>query len=484
MAAIQGEISILPLETAGQQIHRLRRTGQFLHDSHQLFIAVDILESIADILAVDDLKTQEAVERRSRRVRRLHNDHIAAGLIVRLENTAIQLDITVPQEDVLDRLAYVGLARSRGSSHRTGRLLSDQDSRFIFQFDKITGRCFFDFFRGFFKGLIRSFDRGLFRALRRSLFRNLRGDILRSLRRGLLGLFLVQFRGFLCHETGFFVRVFAPIHGETFCFINRYVVSRHIGRALVPILCCWRFQHIRFNGSHAFSVSRCLLRIGHRMCFLCFGRDDILCGLFILRRLRQITYDIFIGIRDIRRCIRVIFTSGNRHWFLSSRNILFGDSFSRRCSIVKDLIPIFFNWLLIRDIILRLFHSSRELGSLHDGSSACRILLRLIVGIIRSFPSTIDTVLWIRVGCPQQGHSWGIMRSSEKPPRSRFSSTWGIIMFRFETLMRFPGINSSPSIKERLCRLARLTSQPSISTGSKIATGATSPVRLGFHSMV
>ena len=93
-------------------------------------------------------------------------------------------------------------------------------------------------------------------------------------------------------------------------------------------------------------------------------------------------------------------------------------------------------------------------------------------------------VSWILVGSPQQGHWCGITASIEKLPRSRFSSTWGMIMFRLLTRIRQPGANSRSSMKDRLCRLALDTSHPSISTGSKMATGAISPVRPGVHSIV
>lgn len=56
-------------------------------------------------------------------------------------------------------------------------------------------------------------------------------------------------------------------------------------------------------------------------------------------------------------------------------------------------------------------------------------------------------------------------------------------MFRLLTRIRFPAISSRSSIKDRLCRLALLTSQPSISTGVNTATGAISPVLPGVHSM-
>ena len=96
-------------------------------------------------------------------------------------------------------------------------------------------------------------------------------------------------------------------------------------------------------------------------------------------------------------------------------------------------------------------------------------------------PFPLDS--WMRVGCPQQGQTWGIVSTIEKPPLSRFSSTWGMIMFRLLTRIRFPAISSRSSIKDRLCRLALLTSQPSISTGVNTATGAISPVLPGVHSM-
>lgn len=48
--------------------------------------------------------------------------------------------------------------------------------------------------------------------------------------------------------------------------------------------------------------------------------------------------------------------------------------------------------------------------------------------MIRSRPSAVDLLSWMRVASPQQGHWRGMTASSEKPPRSRFSSTWGMII--------------------------------------------------------
>ena len=89
MAAIQGEIGIFPLEAASQQIHRLSRTGQFLHNCHELFIAVDILEGLANILTFNDFKGQKAVVRGGCGKCWLHDDHITASLVIRLEDTPV-----------------------------------------------------------------------------------------------------------------------------------------------------------------------------------------------------------------------------------------------------------------------------------------------------------------------------------------------------------------------------------------------------------
>ena len=56
-------------------------------------------------------------------------------------------------------------------------------------------------------------------------------------------------------------------------------------------------------------------------------------------------------------------------------------------------------------------------------------------------------------------------------------------MFRLDTNTRQPGISSSPSMNDKLCRLARDTEHPSITTLSSTATGAISPVREGVHSI-
>ena len=103
--------------------------------------------------------------------------------------------------------------------------------------------------------------------------------------------------------------------------------------------------------------------------------------------------------------------------------------------------------------------------------------------VILSFPFSTERLSWMRAGSPQQGHLSGTACSMTKRPRSRFSSTWGMIMFRLLTSIRQPGISSIPSIKERLCRLALDTPHPSISTGWKTATGEISPEREGFHSI-
>mgnify|MGYP006909243993 CR=1 FL=1 len=92
---------------------------------------------------------------------------------------------------------------------------------------------------------------------------------------------------------------------------------------------------------------------------------------------------------------------------------------------------------------------------------------------------SLPFLLWIRVCEPQHGHTGGTV--STYLPRSRFSSTWGMIIFLFETAILHPMANSNSLIKVRLWREALETSHPSISIVSKIATGASSPKRVVVH---
>ena len=80
--------------------------------------------------------------------------------------------------------------------------------------------------------------------------------------------------------------------------------------------------------------------------------------------------------------------------------------------------------------------------------------------------------------CPQTGQSVGNRKSVSSPVRasSTTRTTWGMIFPAFSTTTRSPSFTPSRAISSALCRLARETVVPAISTGSSSATGVTRPV--------
>ena len=100
-------------------------------------------------------------------------------------------------------------------------------------------------------------------------------------------------------------------------------------------------------------------------------------------------------------------------------------------------------------------------------------------GLIQYSAST-SLVFRIAVAPPQTGQRVGgaILLLSV-----RFSAIWGIIILALYTIIRSPYPSFSAFTILTLCTDARLTVVPSSSTGSNMATGLISPVRLALHSI-
>ena len=171
MISVQGEIRVFPLEAACEQINRLCRTCKFIYNFQEVFIAVDILESIADTFAINNFKCKEAVVRCCRRIDRLHDDHIATRFIIRLKHLSAVFNITVPQEDVLNRLSAFGIPV------REKRRIAKQNCGFVFKFHIVLGLL-----SGFLCGsilwsFINTFIRFFGNRLRRSFFLRILGSL-------------------------------------------------------------------------------------------------------------------------------------------------------------------------------------------------------------------------------------------------------------------------------------------------------------------
>ena len=80
---------------------------------------------------------------------------------------------------------------------------------------------------------------------------------------------------------------------------------------------------------------------------------------------------------------------------------------------------------------------------------------------------------------PQEGQTSGIFHSGERswPGSSMRSITCGMTSPARCTRTRSPSRTSLRATSSRLCRVARATVTPPISTGSMMATGVTTPVR-------
>ena len=171
MISVQGEIRVFPLEAACEQINRLCRTCKFIYNFQEVFIAVDILESIADTFAINNFKGKEAVVRCCRGIDRLHDDHIAAWFIIRLKHLSVIFNITVPQEDILNRLSACGIPV------REKRRIAKQNCGFVFKFHIVLGLL-----SGFLCGsilwsFINTFIRFFGNRLRRSFFLRVLGSL-------------------------------------------------------------------------------------------------------------------------------------------------------------------------------------------------------------------------------------------------------------------------------------------------------------------
>ena len=105
--------------------------------------------------------------------------------------------------------------------------------------------------------------------------------------------------------------------------------------------------------------------------------------------------------------------------------------------------------------------------------SLCNFSGHLVLG---HFRATIPSSL-IR-GVPQTGHSCGICIISSLPVLSSVTTftTCGIISAAFSTITLSPFLISFLIISSKLCKLARLTTEPDNSTASSSATGVTTPV--------
>ena len=171
MIAIQGEVRVFPLEAACEQINRLCRTCKFIYNFQEVFIAVDILESIADTFAINNFKCKEAVVRRCRRIDRLHDDHIATRFIIRLKHLSVVFNITIPQEDVLNRLSVCGIPV------REKRRIAKQNCGFVFKFHIVLGLCGGSFGGSTLWSFINAFIRFFRNRLRRSFFLRILGSL-------------------------------------------------------------------------------------------------------------------------------------------------------------------------------------------------------------------------------------------------------------------------------------------------------------------
>ena len=99
---------------------------------------------------------------------------------------------------------------------------------------------------------------------------------------------------------------------------------------------------------------------------------------------------------------------------------------------------------------------------------------------LRQYRDSTSLTFSITVFPPHAGQISGI---SFTPLFVRFSPICGMIIFALYTLIRSPIPSASFRMILILCTLARLTVEPSSSTGVKIATGLIRPVLDGLHSI-
>ena len=98
--------------------------------------------------------------------------------------------------------------------------------------------------------------------------------------------------------------------------------------------------------------------------------------------------------------------------------------------------------------------------------------------------TTVSSFFSIFTALPHTGQNAGIISLMFFNERVWFSAICGIIILALNTSIVSPIFNFSESIIDKLWTDARETVVPSNSTGSKIATGFSNPVRLALHSIL